>query len=93
VEWLLFIAVVSLGVPALAWLAQERLIFFPQPVASTAHLPARASPLESWPPRHIFAVGSSRHNRAGAGGDHFGGNAEEYRGRSPMRAGRGNGRL
>lgn len=45
-EWLLFIAVVSLGVPALAWLAQERLIFFPQPVASTAHLPARASPLE-----------------------------------------------
>lgn len=45
-EWLLFIAVISLGVPALAWLAQERLIFFPQPVASTAHLPARASPLE-----------------------------------------------
>ena len=45
-EWLLFIAVISLGVPALAWLAQERLIFFPQPVASTAHLPTRASPLE-----------------------------------------------
>ena len=45
-EWLLFIAVISLGVPALAWLAQERLIFFPQPVASTAHLPARASRLE-----------------------------------------------
>jgi pimeloyl-ACP methyl ester carboxylesterase len=45
-EWLILIAVIALGVPAAAWLAQERLIFFPQPVVSTAHLPARASPLE-----------------------------------------------
>jgi uncharacterized protein len=45
-EWLIFIAVIVLGVPAAAWLAQERLIFFPQPVGSTAHLPARALPLE-----------------------------------------------
>jgi len=42
-EWLILIAVVALGVLALAWFAQERLIFFPQPVTSTAHLPARAS--------------------------------------------------
>lgn len=27
------------------WLGQERLIFFPQPVTSTAHLPASAAPL------------------------------------------------
>ncbi len=45
-EWLIVIAVIVLGMPAAAWLAQERLIFFPQPVVSTAHLPARASPLE-----------------------------------------------
>jgi pimeloyl-ACP methyl ester carboxylesterase len=45
-EWLIIIAVVVLGVPAWAWLTQERMIFFPQPVASTTHLPARASPLE-----------------------------------------------
>lgn len=45
-EWLLLLAVVALGVPAWAWLTQERMIFFPQRVVSTAHLPARASPLE-----------------------------------------------
>lgn len=32
--------------PAWAWFTQESLLFFPQPVASTAHLSARASPLE-----------------------------------------------
>ena len=30
--------------PRAAWLAQDGLIFFPQPVASTAHLPAHATP-------------------------------------------------
>jgi uncharacterized protein len=30
----------------LAWWGQERLIFFPQPMASTTHVPARAIPLE-----------------------------------------------
>ena len=44
--WLILIAALALGVPAWAWFAQESLLFFPQPVASTAHLPARASPLE-----------------------------------------------
>jgi uncharacterized protein len=45
-EWLILIAIIVLGVPAAAWLGQERMIFYPQPVASTGHLPARASPLE-----------------------------------------------
>jgi hypothetical protein len=45
-EWIVFLAVILLGVPAAAWVAQERLIFFPQPVVSTAHLPAEAKPLE-----------------------------------------------
>ena len=44
--WLLTAAAVALGVPAMAWLAQDRLIFFPQPVLSTAHLPPGTSPLE-----------------------------------------------
>jgi uncharacterized protein len=45
-EWLVVIALFVIGVPAVAWLAQDRLIFFPQPVASTSHLPATARPLE-----------------------------------------------
>ena len=45
-DWLILIAVIVLGVPAWAWFTQESMIFFPQPVASTPHLPARASPLE-----------------------------------------------
>jgi len=44
--WLLLIAALVLGVPAWAWFTQESMLFFPQPVVSTAHLPARASPLE-----------------------------------------------
>ena len=43
-EWLILVAAIAIGIPAAAWLAQDRLIFFPQPVASMAHLPAHASP-------------------------------------------------
>lgn len=45
-EWLVVAVVLVLGVPLAAWLAQDRMIFYPQPVASTAHLPARAAPFE-----------------------------------------------
>jgi pimeloyl-ACP methyl ester carboxylesterase len=45
-NWLLFLAFVVLAIPTLAWLFQDHLLFFPQPVASTAHLPARAASLE-----------------------------------------------
>src|SRR5258706_4157693 len=45
-KWLILIAVIVLGVRTWAWFMQERIIFFPQPVSSTAHLPARASSLE-----------------------------------------------
>lgn len=44
-EWLIVVAALAVGIPAAAWLAQDRLIFFPQPLGSTAHLPARAAPL------------------------------------------------
>ena len=78
-EWLLLLAVIVLAVPALAWLTQERMIFFPQPVASTAHLPARASPLE------VVAADGTRLRGWIAKGTaapapaviYFGGNAEE----------------
>ena len=45
-EWILVVVALALVLPAAAWLAQDSLIFFPQPVLSTAHLPARAAPLE-----------------------------------------------
>ena len=38
-EWLLVAAAVAIAVCAAAWWLQERLIFFPQPLTSTAHLP------------------------------------------------------
>ena len=40
------VALIAVVVCLAAWWAQERLIFFPQPLASTAHLPARVAPLE-----------------------------------------------
>ncbi len=78
-EWLVLVAAIVLGVPAAAWLAQDRLIFFPQPVASTAHLPAETQPLE------IVASDGTRLRgwiRASATTPapvvvYFGGNAEE----------------
>ena len=45
-EWIVLLAAILLGVPAAAWFAQERLIFFPQRVVSTPYLPAEAKPLE-----------------------------------------------
>ncbi|HKE39591.1 MAG TPA: alpha/beta hydrolase [Casimicrobiaceae bacterium] len=78
-EWLIVLVIVAIGVPALAWLMQERLIFFPQPVSSTRHLPARASTLE-------VIAGDGTHLRGWIvrGDDspaptviYFGGNAEE----------------
>lgn len=46
VEWLIVVAALVIGIPAAAWLAQERLIFFPQPLTATTHLPAHATVLE-----------------------------------------------
>ena len=78
-EWIVLVAALVLGVPAAAWLAQDRLIFFPQPVVSTAHLPAEAKPLE------VVATDGTRLRgwmRAASATPapvvlYFGGNAEE----------------
>lgn len=43
--WLIVAAVV-VAVPAAAWLGQEKLVFFPQPMAGTSHLPAGTQSLE-----------------------------------------------
>ena len=93
-EWLILVAVIALVVPAAAWVAQERLIFFPQPVASTAHLSAHASALE------VVAADGTRLRGWIVKGTaapapaviYFGGNVEECRGRSLTRAGRASGR-
>lgn len=39
--WWLLVGVLIAAVPAAAWVGQERLIFFPQPLAGTGHLPPR----------------------------------------------------
>ena len=46
VNLLIAAIVVAAAIGGLVWWLQERLIFFPQPLGSTAHLPARAVPLE-----------------------------------------------
>jgi pimeloyl-ACP methyl ester carboxylesterase len=78
-EWLILVAAIVIGIPAAAWLAQDRLIFFPQPVISTAHLPARAEPLEV-----VAADGAHLRGWIARGAKtpaptviYFGGNAEE----------------
>jgi fermentation-respiration switch protein FrsA (DUF1100 family) len=81
-EWIVLAAAVLLGVPAAAWLAQDKLVFFPQPVQSTAHLPADAKPLE------IVAADGARLRGWIRVADatpapavlYFGGNAEEVSG-------------
>ena len=78
-EWLIFAAAIALGIFATAWYTQEHLIFFPQPITSTAHLPSRAEPLEV-----VAADGKRLHGWIVKGTTmpaptviYFGGNAEE----------------
>jgi hypothetical protein len=78
-EWLLVVAAIVIGVPAAAWLAQDSLIFFPQPASSTAHLPPHAAPYT------VTATDGTRLHGWIAEGTavpaptviYFGGNAEE----------------
>ena len=78
-EWLIVVAALVIGIPAAAWLSQERLIFFPQPLTDTTHLPAHAKPLD------VVAADGTRlagFQIAGAARPapvllYFGGNADE----------------
>ena len=81
-EWIVVVAAILLGVPAAAWLAQERLIFFPQPVVSSAYLPAEAKPLEIVATDGTRLRGWMRNANAVPAPVvlYFGGNAEEVSG-------------
>ena len=79
VEWLVLLVAFGVGIPAAAWFAQESLIFFPQRLAGTGHLPASAKPL-----RVTAADGTRLAGFEIPGGAspspallYFGGNAEE----------------
>ncbi len=77
--WLALSAAVVALVPAVFWLAQDRLIFFPQPVASTQHLPPHAEPLAMRAPDgtmlHGWIVPAAA--RPSTAVIYFGGNGEE----------------
>lgn len=77
--WLAIAAAVVACVPAVFWFAQDRLIFFPQPVASTKHLPPHAEPLAMRAPDgtmlHGWFVPAA--NRPSPVVLYFGGNGEE----------------
>ena len=78
-EWLIVLAAIAVGIPAAAWLAQDHLIFFPQPVGATSHLPAHATPVT------VTSADSARLRGWVVAGSavpapaiiYFGGNAEE----------------
>lgn len=78
-EWIVIVAALLLGVPATAWFAQDRLIFFPQPGVASAHLPAEAKPLEIVAPDGVRLRGWMRVANATPAPAvvYFGGNAEE----------------
>ena len=78
-EWLIGILAIAVGVPAAAWLMQDSLIFFPQPVGSTAHLPAHSAPLvvKSDDGTHLAGWIAQGSAVPGPTVIYFGGNAEE----------------
>jgi fermentation-respiration switch protein FrsA (DUF1100 family) len=81
-EWIVLLAAILLGVPAAAWFAQERLIFFPQPVVLGTNLPSEAKPLEIVAPDGTRLRGWMRIARTMPAPAvlYFGGNAEEVSG-------------
>jgi len=78
-EWLILIAVALVGIPAAAWLMQDSLLFFPQPLGATTHLQANAAPLEVVAPDGVRLRGWIVKGRADPAPTvlYFGGNAEE----------------
>ena len=78
-EWLLVIAALALGIPAVAWFAQDGMIFFPQPNVATAQMPAHAAPLAVTASDGTRLRGWIARGSAVPAGTviYFGGNAEE----------------
>ncbi len=78
-DWFVFLAAIVLCVPLAAWLAQDKLLFFPQPVGSTAPRQANAAPLEITVGDRIRLRGWIMRGTARPAPTvlYFGGNAEE----------------
>ena len=78
VEWLVVVVALVVAIPLAAWWGQDRLIFFPQPLVDTAHLPAHAQPLDlvSSDGTRLFGYRIVHEGRAPAL-LYYGGNAEE----------------
>ena len=78
-EWLLVFAAIVVGIPAVAWLTQEKLIFFPQPLVDTSHLPANAQRFEITTPDGAKLSGFRLPGASPRAPAilYFGGNAEE----------------
>jgi len=78
-DWIVLLLAIVFGVPMAAWLAQDRLVFFPQPIVSTTHLPAAATPLEIVAEDGIRLRGWIRRSSSAPAPVvlYFGGNAEE----------------
>lgn len=77
-EWLVLVLAVAAGLPAAAWLAQDRLIFFPQPLAGVP-LPPRTRSLELHADGNVRLRGWIRPGVKAPSPTliYFGGNAEE----------------
>lgn len=78
-EWWLLILAVVVALPAAAWFGQERLIFFPQPLAGTSHLPRGTEAFDVRAADGTRLSGFIVRGRArpAAAVLYFGGNAEE----------------
>ncbi|HVF65332.1 MAG TPA: alpha/beta hydrolase [Casimicrobiaceae bacterium] len=78
-EWLIVVVALVVGIPAAAWFSQERLIFFPQPLTDTTHLPAHAKPLDvvAADGTHLAGFTMIGSMRPAPVILYFGGNAEE----------------
>ena len=78
-EWLIALAAIAVALIVLPWWAQERLIFFPQPLVSTAHVPPAAVALDIVAPDGAHLRGWIRRTAAARAPAVicFGGNAEE----------------
>jgi hypothetical protein len=79
VEWFLALAAVVVGIYAAAWFAQDRLIFFPQPLSPGLAMPADVRPLEIVAPDGVRLRGWVRQASRSPAPTilYFGGNAEE----------------
>lgn len=80
--WIVLAAAVVLGVPAVAWFAQDRLIFFPQPSAEFRDLPAAALPIaiQGFDGTHLRGWMRAASVSPAPTVLYFGGNAEEVSG-------------